>query len=188
MYEITSCAWHHDASKSSDRPACEWTCTMKPKEKKILIWEGFRLTTFCSHNWHCLFRRGYRDLRCCGVPVSLIFFVLVAVNKFPILRCCGDLKLYGEQYFKKPRALGGRNSLRTLCGAVVFYLTVVTKTRNIKNIALRLELKTPVIIYIFKRLVKGCIDIEVIAPTTECITGCVFFYFILFFFYCGHCD
>ena len=108
--------------------------------------------------------------------------MLVAVNKFPILRCCGDLKLYGEQYFKKPRALGGRNSLRTLCGAVVFYLTVVTKTRNIKNIALRLELKTPVIIYIFKRLVKGCIDIEVIAPTTECITGCVFFYFILFFF------
>ena len=120
--------------------------------------------------------------------MSLIFFVLVAVNKFPILRCCGDLKLYGEQYFKKSRALGGRNSLRTLCGAVVFYLTVVTKTRNIKNIALRLELKTPVIIYIFKRLVKGCIDIEVIAPTTECITGCVFFYFILFFFYCGHCD
>ena len=46
-----------------------------------------------------LFRRGYRDLRCCGVPVSLIFFVLVAVNKFPILRCCGDLKLYGVQYF-----------------------------------------------------------------------------------------
>ena len=83
----------------------------------------------------------------------------------------------------KPTALGGRNGLRTLCGAVVYYLTVVTKTRNIKNIALRLELKTPVIIYIFKRLVKGCnIDIEVIAPTTECITGCVlFFYFVIFF-------
>ena len=57
--------------------------------------------------------------------------------------------------------------------SAVYYLTAVTKTRNIKNIALRLELKTPVIIYIFKRLVKGCnIDIEVIAPTTECITGC----------------
>ena len=84
----------------------------------------------------------------------------------------------------KLTALGGRNGLRTLCGAVVYYLTVVTKTRNIKNIALRLELKTPVIIYIFKRLVKGCnIDIEVIAPTTECITGCVlfFYYFIIFF-------
>jgi len=80
----------------------------------------------------------------------------------------------------KPTALGGRNSLRTLCGAVVYYMTVVTKTRNIKNIALRLELKTPVIIYIFKRVVKGCnIDIEVIAPTTECITGCVPFFFIV---------
>ena len=89
----------------------------------------------------------------------------------------------------KPRALGGRNSLRTLCGAVVYYLTVVTKTRNIKNIALRPELKTPVIIYIFERVVKGCIDIEVIAPTTECITGCVlFFIIIIIFFYCGHCD
>ena len=88
----------------------------------------------------------------------------------------------------KPRALGGRNSLRTLCCAVVYYLIVVTKTRNIKNIALRLELKTPVIIYVFKRLVKGCnIDIEVIAPTTECITGCVLFFYFLFFF-CGHCD
>ena len=72
----------------------------------------------------------------------------------------------------KPRALGGSNSLRTLCCAVVYYLIVVTKTRNIKNIALRLELKTPVIIYIFKRVVKGCIDIEVIAPTTGCLTGC----------------
>ena len=83
----------------------------------------------------------------------------------------------------KPRALGGRNSLRTLCGAVVYYLTVVTKTRNIKNIALRLELKTPVIIYIFKRLVKGCnIDIEVIAPTTDCITGCVLFFYLFIFF------
>ena len=79
----------------------------------------------------------------------------------------------------KPRALGGRNSFRTLCGAVVYYLTVVSKTRNIKNIALRLELKTPVIIYIFKRVVKGCIDIEVIAPTTECLTGYVPFFFIV---------
>ena len=80
----------------------------------------------------------------------------------------------------RPTALGGRNSLRTLCGAVVYYLTIVTKTRNIKNIALRLELKTPVIIYIFKRVVKGSkIDIEVIAPTTECITGCVLFLLLL---------
>ena len=56
--------------------------------------------------------------------------------------------------------------------SAVYYLTAVTKTRNIKNIALRLELKTPVIIYIFKRVVKGCIDIEVIAPTTGSLTGC----------------
>ena len=39
---------------------------------------------------------GVAVLRCSGVANS---FVLVAVNKFPILRCCGDLKLYGVQYF-----------------------------------------------------------------------------------------
>ena len=120
-----------------------------------------------------LFRRGYRDLRCCDVPVSLIFFVLVAVNNSP---SCGVAVISNCMVCSisdlKPRALGGRNSLRTLCCAVVYYLIVVTKTRNIKNIALRLELKTPVIIYIFKRVVKGCIDIEVIAPTTGCLTGC----------------
>lgn len=134
-----------------------------------------------TSRWDKYWQEGRRDLW--SVVVLLIFLCCIAVNNIPILWSCGDSNCTAVFLILNLWYSVKRNNLQTLCGVVVYSLTVVTTKRGTLSTFRDLNENLPfyLMFSIVSSSCKRAISVsgyntKVIEPTTECIHASVHFF------------